>query len=87
MPDDERRTMQGIAARLSAPDERLTLEEARTLAAIASTDRLTECLTVLRDMQLRLFRLESYVETIAPGYRAATIRAAAAIAGRAEEQA
>ncbi|MGE3272683.1 MAG: hypothetical protein AB7P40_28345 [Chloroflexota bacterium] len=65
---DERRTMKGWAHRLSAPDEPLTLEEARTLAAIAAADRALESRDVLQDVQMRLTRLELFIAATTPGY-------------------
>jgi hypothetical protein len=69
---EDRRTIKNWAARLSAPDEQLTLEEARTLAAIAATDRLLEMLTSLQDIQMRLTRIELFVAATIPGYDAGT---------------
>ena len=60
MSDEPRRTIKGWAARLSIDDELLTLDEARTLAQIATADKLTECLTALQDMQVRVQRFEMW---------------------------
>lgn len=65
---EEKRTIKNWAARLSAPDEPLTLAEAQTLASISCADRLLECLTALQDLQMRLTRLELFVAAIAPDY-------------------
>jgi len=73
------RTMKNWAARLSAPDEPLTLEEARTLAQIAATDRLLECLTALTDVQNRLMRMELFLAATIPGYEAEVDRSLKAL--------
>ena len=62
------RTMRNWGARLGAPDEQLTLEEARTLAQIAAVDRLLECLTALTDTQMRVKRMERFISAAFPGY-------------------
>lgn len=64
--------MKNWAARLSAPDEPLTLEEARTLAAIATADRALETRDVLQDVQMRLTRLELFLAATTPGYDGTT---------------
>lgn len=75
---DEKRTIHNWAARLSAKEEPLTLQEAQTLAAISCSDRLLECLTALQDVQMRLTRLERFVARTIPDYdRAAQALAAA----------
>lgn len=58
--------MRNWAARLSAPDEPLTLEEARALAAIAAADRLLEVRDTLSDVQARLTRLELFLGAVSP---------------------
>jgi hypothetical protein len=75
--------MKNWAARLSAPDEPLTLDEARTLAAIAAADRLLEVRDTLSDVQMRLQRIELFLGVVAPGYDTTT-RALAAqlVAGK-----
>lgn len=65
---EDRRTIKNWAARLSAPDEPLTLEEARTLAAIAGTDRLLEVRDLLADLRDRVQRMEMFLEERMPGY-------------------
>ncbi len=62
------KTMKAWAHLLSAPDAQLTLEEARTLAQIAGTDRLLECLTALTDVQSRLTRMELFIAETFPAY-------------------
>lgn len=79
---DDRRTMKNIAARLSAPDEPLTLEEARTLAAIASADRQLEIRDILQDIQMRLTRMELFLAATIPGYDQGTMALAKALAER-----
>lgn len=54
------------------PDEPLTLEEARTLAAISSADRQLETRDILQDIQVRLTRLELFIAATVPGYDPAT---------------
>jgi hypothetical protein len=65
---DEKRTIRNWGARLSMPDEPLTLEEARTYAAMSTADRTLEMLTVLTDLRNRLQRIEMYLEDALPGY-------------------
>lgn len=72
MSDGDRRTIKNWAARLSAPDEPLTLEETRTLAAISTADRQLECLIALQNIQARLTRLELWAVANIPGYDAQT---------------
>jgi hypothetical protein len=79
----ERRTMRGWAARLSAPDEPLTLAEARTLAAIAQADRLVELREAIADLRARMTRLELYLAATVPGYDPTTRALAAELAERA----
>lgn len=79
---DDRRTIKNWASRLSAPDESLTLEEARTLAAIAGADRQLEVRDILQDIQSRLTRMELYLAENVPGYDEQTRRLAMALAER-----
>ena len=72
---EDRRTIKNWAARLSAEDEPLTLEEARTLAQIATTDRLLEVLTALQDLRNRLTRLEVFIDQTVPAYHPTVTRA------------
>lgn len=46
----------------------LTLEEARTYAMMAATDRLLESRDLLQDLQMRLMRLEQFLAGAFPGY-------------------
>jgi hypothetical protein len=80
MSESERRTMKNIAARLSAPDEPLTLEEARTLAAISTADRTLESRDMLLDIKMRLTRIELFLAATVPGYDAETKRLVKALA-------
>jgi hypothetical protein len=64
----ERRTAKNWGARLSMPDEPLSLDEMRTYAAMSTADRTLEMLTVLTDLRDRLQRLEMFVEETVPGY-------------------
>lgn len=71
----ERRTIRNWAARLSAQDEPLTLEEAQLLAAISASDRLLEVRDALQDVQMRLTRMECFLAAAVPGYDQAARRA------------
>jgi hypothetical protein len=64
----ERRTAKNWGARLSMPDEPLSLDEMRTYAAMSTADRTLEMLTKLTDLQMRLQRIEMYLEDALPGY-------------------
>jgi hypothetical protein len=64
----ERKTVTAWAAQLTAPGERLTLDEVQAIAAIAASDRLLELLHAVQDVQMRLTRLELYLLATAPGY-------------------
>jgi hypothetical protein len=63
---------QGVGRRLSLDGEALTLEEARTYAAMSTADRTLEMLTKLTDLQMRLQRLETFVALVFPKYDAGT---------------
>jgi hypothetical protein len=65
---DEKRTPRNWGARLSMPDEPLTLEETRTLAALSTADRTLEMRDILTDLRNRLQRIEMYLEDAQPGY-------------------
>lgn len=80
---DEKRTIRNWAARLSAVDEPLTLEEAGVLAAISASDRLLENLGALQDIQMRLTRLELHIASTVPGYDEGTRSLVRALAERA----
>jgi hypothetical protein len=79
---EDRRTIKNWAARLSAADEMLSLDEARTLAAIAQADRLLEIRDVLQDVQMRLTRMELYASAHLPGYDDETQRMVLALTER-----
>lgn len=66
---DERRPIKAWGSRLSGEGEPLTLEEARTYAALSAADRALETRDLLRDIQIRLQRLERFAEAAIPGYR------------------
>jgi hypothetical protein len=68
----ETHTIKGWGARLSLDGEALTLEEARTYAAMSTADRTLEMLTKLTDIQMRLQRLETFVALVFPKYDAGT---------------
>lgn len=78
--DAEKRTIKGWAGRLSIEGELLTLEEARTLATIAGTDRLLEIRDILQDVQMRLQRFELWAAANIPGYDQQTRALAKALA-------
>lgn len=65
---DERRTIKNWGARLGAPDEMLTFDEAQMLASLVTCDRLAEILTALQDIQARLTRMELFIARTFPAY-------------------
>lgn len=75
----ENRTIKNWAHRLSGEGETLTLAEAHLLASIAATDRLLECVTALQDVQMRLTRIEMWMEATLPQYGPVTRSAARAL--------
>ena len=79
---EERRSVKSWAARLSVPDEALTLDEAKALATIAMADRLLEIREDLADIRARLTRIELFLAASVPGYDPTTRALAASLAER-----
>jgi patatin-like phospholipase/acyl hydrolase len=67
----EKHSMKGWGARYADMDEPRTLDEAQAWAAMATADRMLDILTVLQTIEMRLGRIEVWLEETAPGYREA----------------
>lgn len=65
----ERHSMSGWGKRIADFDEPRTMEEAAFTAQMLASDRLMEIQTLLVNLERRMFRLESWLETSMPGYR------------------
>lgn len=64
----DKRSMKGWGHYLGEPDKLLTESEMRLHAALATHDRLAEMVVSLGDMQVRLCRIELWMENNVPGY-------------------
>jgi len=62
--------MKGWGAKFADWNEPRTIEETQVMAQLAIADRLLECATSLEDLKLRLARIELWLETNVPSYRA-----------------
>ena len=64
----ERFTIDRWGARLNLEGEELTIEQAMLLSLGHLNARLEMAVTALQDMQMRLHRMELFVEETIPGY-------------------
>ena len=64
----ERHSMKGWGLRYGDLAEPRSRDEAHFTAVLAQTDLLREILTSLQDIQLRMTRIEVWIEENAPGY-------------------
>lgn len=74
-PDN--RSMRGWGRYLGDLDQPQTLPEAQLHATMAVADRLLELVTMISDIQMRLARIEMWIEQKDPGYARVSQLAAA----------
>lgn len=75
----ERRTIEQWGAHLNIEGEPLTIEQAMLLHLGHLNGRLQALLTLTQDMQIRLTRIELYLQETVPDYERTTRRAALAL--------
>ena len=72
----ERRTIQNWGAHLNVEGEPLTIEQAMLLHLGHQNSRLQQLINLMQDMQMRLTRIELYMQATLPNYDEITRRAA-----------
>lgn len=72
----EKHTIEGWGARLNAPGEQLDISQAMLLSLGHLNARMEAMATSLLDIQIRLTRIELFLNETVPGYERVTRRAA-----------
>lgn len=72
----EKHTIEGWGARLNAPGEQLDISQAMLLSLGHLNARMEAMATSLLDIQIRLTRIELFLQETVPGYEKVTRRAA-----------